>query len=304
MRWGKKEVISVGGGKGGVGKSCFSANLGTQLSRMGKRVVLVDADIGSANLHTITGVRYPERTLDDFIKGRISRIEDTLINTPYPRLQLLSSASDVLSITEPNFAERQRLFKAIRGLDTDIIVFDIAAGTNMRTMDFFSLAPIMVIVIEPVPTSLENSFLFLKNLLLRHLMRLFYHNPQTRKIIAEMISPQGGRPTMMPFNELLDKLEAIAPKKIQDYKKNFVGKLTQVYLVANRLRSPQQKEVFVRFVKIVKRYLALNLKILGNLPFELNMDSAIIARTPFVIQYPQSGYSQEMYNVINNLPLS
>src|SRR5512140_2044460 len=98
MFWGTKRVIAVGGGKGGVGKSTIAANLGVVIAQAGKRVVVVDADIGAANLHTLLGIRFPEKTLRDFIENREDDLEKVLLDTACPGLRLLSSASDVLGI--------------------------------------------------------------------------------------------------------------------------------------------------------------------------------------------------------------
>jgi flagellar biosynthesis protein FlhG len=70
----KKEIWAIGGGKGGTGKSLISANLGVALSKMGKQVLLVDADLGCANLHTLFGVE-PEMTLSDFVQGKVDSLE-------------------------------------------------------------------------------------------------------------------------------------------------------------------------------------------------------------------------------------
>jgi flagellar biosynthesis protein FlhG len=67
-----RRVISIGGGKGGIGKSLISANLGIELARRGKKVILVDADLGGANLHTTLGIDVPRRTLSDYIERRSS----------------------------------------------------------------------------------------------------------------------------------------------------------------------------------------------------------------------------------------
>ncbi len=67
----RRQVWSVGGGKGGIGKSLIAASLGWQLARMGQQVVVVDADLGGANLHTCLGLPNPARTLADFIQRRV-----------------------------------------------------------------------------------------------------------------------------------------------------------------------------------------------------------------------------------------
>jgi flagellar biosynthesis protein FlhG len=298
--WGNKQVISVGGGKGGVGKSCFSANLGVRLAQKGQRVILVDADLGGANLHTMVGVRYPDRTLEDYTSGRRPTIQSTLIDTPIPHLQLLSSASDLLAITAPNFRERQKLLRGINQVDTDVVIFDIAAGSHSRAIDFFALAPIGLIIIEPLPTSLENAFTFLKNLLLRILLRLFYQDIQTRNFIQTVSDPRN-ESKYLQFHELLQRLESEAPQKIQKFRDLFAPEKIQLFAVVNSLKSPAQSPVGENFVKIIKRYLALNLKVLTTLPYEPAMDDAISSRTPFVVRHPDSNYTHGIDGAIETL---
>src|SRR3954469_17829159 len=76
-----RHIIAVGSGKGGVGKSLLAANLGIYLTQLGKRVILFDADLGGANLHTFVGVERPRVTLGDFLDRRVARIEDCVIDT-------------------------------------------------------------------------------------------------------------------------------------------------------------------------------------------------------------------------------
>ena len=71
----RRQIWSIGGGKGGIGKSLLAASVAWQLARMGRRVVLVDADLGGANLHTCLGLPTPPRTLADFIQRRVSSID-------------------------------------------------------------------------------------------------------------------------------------------------------------------------------------------------------------------------------------
>ena len=71
-----RTICAIGGGKGGTGKTFLAAGLGIALSKMGKRVILVDADLGCANLHTALGLPYPEETLSDFMKEKVKRLAD------------------------------------------------------------------------------------------------------------------------------------------------------------------------------------------------------------------------------------
>lgn len=301
MFWGKKTVIAVAGGKGGIGKSCFVANCGVVLARQERDVVLIDADLGAANLHTLIGVPYPERTLDDFLSNRQTSLDGALVNTPYDHLRLLSSASDILSIASPDFKERQKLFRGIAHLKTEVIIFDIAAGAQQRALDFFSLAPIGVIIVEPIPTSLENAFSFLKNLLYRYLLRLFYHDPQTKAFIQSMVDPKTDQGTMQ-FAELLENLQEKSPEKTKAFRATFSPENYKMCLVVNTVRSPQQVQVAEKFIKIVKRYLDLEIINLGALPYEPLMDETICQRLPFVVKYPHSNYAAGMERVVANIP--
>src|SRR4051794_27501646 len=76
-----RHIIAVGGGKGGVGKSLLAANIAIYLAQLGKRVVLFDADLGGANLHTFVGIERPATTLGDFFDKRVSRLEDCVLQT-------------------------------------------------------------------------------------------------------------------------------------------------------------------------------------------------------------------------------
>src|SRR5512136_2782672 len=82
----RRQIWSIGGGKGGIGKSLIAASVGWQLARMGRRVVLVDADLGGANLHTCLGLPPAGRTLADFIQRRVGSIDEILIEAGAPGL--------------------------------------------------------------------------------------------------------------------------------------------------------------------------------------------------------------------------
>ncbi len=296
MFWGGKTVIAVGGGKGGIGKSTFVANLGVTMAGKGMDVVVVDADLGAANLHTILGVRFPEKTLDDFLANRQANLADALVETAYPHLRLLSSASDVLSIAAPNYSERQRLFKALQKLDAQAIIFDIAAGTHQRATDFFSLAPFGIILVEPIPTSLENAFSFIKNLLVRGLLRRFYHDKEITAFIQNTVDPRSTEKTLH-FVDLLAKLEEKAPGKVVAYRQLFLEGVCKMFIVANSVKNANQSQVADKFARIIKRYLGLSMEVLGTLPYEPAMDDSVINRTPFVIKNPDSGFARGLSDI-------
>src|SRR3954465_777041 len=106
-----RHIIAIGSGKGGVGKSLLAANVGIYLAQLGKRVVLLDADLGGANLHTFVGVERPHVTLGDFFDKRVARIEDCVVDTAVKGLGLVSGEGDPLGAANPRPATKTRLTK-------------------------------------------------------------------------------------------------------------------------------------------------------------------------------------------------
>ncbi|MBN1114515.1 MAG: P-loop NTPase, partial [Oligoflexia bacterium] len=115
----KREIWAVGGGKGGVGKSLIAANLGIMLARRMKKVVLVDLDLGGANLHTCLGVELPRTTLSDFIDRRVETLQDLVIETSIKGLGLISGAQDSLGIANLKHSQKQRFINKLLELDSD-----------------------------------------------------------------------------------------------------------------------------------------------------------------------------------------
>lgn len=300
MYWGKKKVMAVASGKGGVGKSIVVANLGVVLGAKGMRTVLVDADLGAANLHTILGVKSPEKTLRDFVDKTTDSLEQVLIATPYANVRLLSSASDILSLVFPNYKERMRLMRALQKLDADLLIFDIAAGTHQRATDFFAMADTGVIILEPVPTSLENAFSFLKNLLTRALLRYFYHDKEMAALVLDSLDPKKAG-TVLSFNELLDICEKKSPAKIISFREQVLQGFRRTYLVANSIQTGGQEKVAEEFRTVLQRFLSLETRVAGVLPYESQMNFALAQRIPFVSGHPESGFARNINRIADAL---
>ena len=83
----KARVWAIAGGKGGTGKSVIAANLGIALSSIGTKVILIDGDLGGANLHTCLNIRHPQANLNDFITNDKKDLSEILLDTPAERLK-------------------------------------------------------------------------------------------------------------------------------------------------------------------------------------------------------------------------
>src|ERR1700690_3745667 len=151
-------VLAVGGGKGGVGKSLVSTNLAVSLAKAGAKVVMLDADLGAPNLHTMFGIMRPQRTVEDFLAGRSATLAEVAQPTTVPGLSLICGAEGALGSAHPTFQNKQRLLTELNRLPVDVLLIDVGAGVDIDTIDFFNAADTRLIVMVPEITSLQNGY--------------------------------------------------------------------------------------------------------------------------------------------------
>lgn len=165
----RPKVWAVGGGKGGVGKSVIATNLGVAVARLGHHCVLVDADLGGANLHTMLGSPHPKATLSSLFNKESASVSDLMTPTGIPNLDLISGAHALLDMANPKHAQKLKLIRQLMTIDADVILLDLSAGSSFNVIDFFNTAHNPILVVVPTPTSIENAYHFLNAALHRQL---------------------------------------------------------------------------------------------------------------------------------------
>jgi len=160
-------VISVTSGKGGVGKTNISVNLACLLADMGKRVVLMDADLGLANVDVVLGLT-PERNLFHLFHENAS-LEDVLCKTPYG-FQILPASSGISSMLELDTGQKLDLLESVDAMENDIdyLIVDTGAGINDNMLYFNLAVQERILVLTPEPTSLTDAYALIKVLKIRH----------------------------------------------------------------------------------------------------------------------------------------
>ncbi len=156
----KPKVITITSGKGGVGKSNIVVNLGIALQKMGKKVMIFDADIGMGNDDVLMGF-LPKYNVFDIIY-RDKEINDVVINGPFG-VKLLPAGSGVNQIEDLTEEQREKFLKKIQCVDdVDYIFMDTGAGINRSVLAFAACAEELIIVTTPEPTSLTDAYSLLK----------------------------------------------------------------------------------------------------------------------------------------------
>lgn len=160
-RAGSARAIAVASGKGGVGKTVIASNLAIALARQGHRVVLVDADLGTANIDVVMSIDAPY-DLSHVVRGERS-IEDVAIEVE-PGLRVVAGASGLASIADLSANARMALIDGLSSLEqgADLIVLDCGAGISQNVLSFALAADLILVVTTPEPTSLTDAYALVK----------------------------------------------------------------------------------------------------------------------------------------------
>jgi flagellar biosynthesis protein FlhG len=292
-----KTIWAIGGGKGGSGKSFITANVGICLSQLGVRVILIDADLGGANLHTFLGISPSSLSLADFIKKRISNLQDALIPTEVPNLQLLTGAQDLLNAAEAKSVQRQKLLRSIKRLEADYILVDLGAGNALSVLDFFLMSDGGILVVTPEPTSIENAYRFLKSAFYRRLRQsvsslavrnlidaagdqrneLGIQNPQDLMDEARRVDEEDAR-------RILQEIEAFHPN-----------------LILNQVRTKKDIEIGFSIRSACRKYFGIHLHYLGYIVYDQEVTQSIRRRRPLMLENARSRAAQCLSEISSKL---
>jgi len=156
------DVWAVAGGKGGVGKSVLAANLAVSVARGGLTCLLIDADLGAGNQHTMFGVEAPKKSLDAFLRGEEESLEAIAQPSRYFGLSLAYALCDDLGAANPKHSQKQKFIRHIKKAKFDVVIVDLGAGTSFNTLDLFLAARVHLVVTTPEPTAIQNAYGFIK----------------------------------------------------------------------------------------------------------------------------------------------
>ncbi|OAT79921.1 MinD/ParA family protein [Desulfotomaculum copahuensis] len=154
-------VLAVASGKGGVGKSNLTVNLGLALAALEQRVIILDADLGLANVEVLLGVTPPVNLFDCLYRGR--DIHDALVPAP-GGVRFISGGSGFLELANLDQQRRSQLVASLAQLDgeADFLLIDTGAGISKNVLAFLAAAGEVIVVITPEPTSLTDGYALIK----------------------------------------------------------------------------------------------------------------------------------------------
>ena len=292
----KLKIWAIGGGKGGVGKSLVTANLSICLALMGYKVVAIDLDLGGANLHTCLGIPIPEKTLSDYISKKVRSLDEILTKTPIENLSIISGAQDDLGIANLKQMHKAKILSRIGELDADYVILDLGAGTTYNTLDFFISADQGILVALPEPTSIENTYRFIKSI---------YH--RKLKMVEELldIGPLIDQAMNAKLNQnntpsdLVTKVIEINPQ-MGGKLKHEIAKL-HPKLIINQVRTQSDIDIGFSMKIICRKYFGLDLDYVGYLDYDATVWQSVKKRRPLLMEFPNSALVGNFDRIVHRL---
>jgi len=290
------KIWAIGGGKGGTGKTFIASAMGTYLAGKGKRVILIDIDIGGANLHSFLGISRPKKSLTDFFEIG-TPLKKLAVKTGIENMYLITGDIHSLASDNIKFTQKLKLFRHIMKLNKHYVIVDLGGGSHNNTIDTFLMADKMITILEPEIIAVENMYHFIKNALFRKLrMSLKEYG---FKEIVELMWERREKYKIKSLRELIDCLKDnfsyigdILDKELSDFK---------IYLILNKIRSSQDIFIGSSMKSIFMKYLGVNTEFVGFIEYDDSVWRSIRERRPFMLSYSVSRCAKEIEAFTENL---
>ncbi|MBF0317858.1 MAG: P-loop NTPase [Nitrospirae bacterium] len=288
-------ILAVAGGKGGVGKSIFSVTLSTTLAMMGYRVIVVDLDLGGANLHTYLGVMDRMPSLFHFIHKKVKSLNDIVVKTPIANLSFISGAHYSPAMSNPAAELKVKLIRHLYALDADFIVIDLGAGMDLSTLDFFIFSDRGFLVTVPEPGAVMNAYRFIQGALFRKMVTVFGQHKEIGAIVRDLGQACAHDESAM-LSWFVNRVKEIDPEVfplVQEVSSRF-----QPFLVLNRIAHEQAQRLVSTLTGHCSNKYAVEIKYLGNLPDVKQLTSFLLDVPGFLKSTAGKAYFLSLKSVV------
>jgi flagellar biosynthesis protein FlhG len=293
----RPRIWAVGGGKGGVGKSVISSSLAIAAAQRGRHCVLLDADLGGANLHTLLGLSSPSANLSDLFRRQVAGLQDLLLPTTIPNLKMISGAGLMPEMANPHHAQKMKVIRQLSTLAADEIFLDLGAGTSFTVLDFFLTAREAVVVVAPTPSSVENAYVFLKAIFFRSLKQVLVASG-SMDIAGKALQDKLVRGIRTP-HDLLMEIRRISPAVGEAVTAEV--KSLNFRLLVNQVHFEEDMQLGLQISEACRDFFDLEVDFLGGIRHDDKVMAAEKMRSPVLLAFPECPFSRTMDGVIGRL---
>ncbi len=286
-------IVSVGSGKGGVGKSVISSNLALLFSRMGKRVILVDLDISGANLHVMFGMHHPPATLTDFITGRVNSLEGVAQEVEWGSgLRFIPGTGETLATANLLFDKKKRVVRHLRQMQADLIVLECAPGTSYQALDFFLVGDIQLVVATPDPPSVVELYRFIKLAAILKVLMICLARGQTE---LKAILMENEFDSVQEILDTIGRVDKASQEKAEEVLREF-----NPLFVLNQI-ADKTKLSIAYLQQVIFKFIGSELVLLGEIPKDEAVDQSIRIFQPVVDLASKSPAAKALIQTFHSL---
>ncbi len=273
----------------------ITANLGVLLARQGKRVVLVDLDLGASNLHTFIEQPDRGRGLESFLGKSVDQLSEVVMPTKIPNVFFISSRNCLTEAANLHGAHKLKIIRAIQKLDFDCVLMDLGAGTNFNMLDFFLTSKQGFFVCTPEPTSIENSFNFIKAVFFRVIKKTLKHNTFNR--VTRHLDLSGN--TIDQSFRIINAVTKQDPEKGALLREKLRG--FHFRFVVNQLRENDDPSLGSKIEKVCNRHFYSKFTFLGNIRFDEKIHDSILMRKTFITNYAYTRSANDLARIARSI---
>jgi flagellar biosynthesis protein FlhG len=297
-------LIPIASGKGGVGKTNVSVNLSIALAdRLQARdvdlsIILVDCDFGLPNADILLGAKHG-RNIDDFMNRKIHTLSDAVAQTGVPGLRFLSGAqTPSMTLSNLQYQQRKKFLRNLRSLKATYVLLDLGASVHFEVLDFFAMVNSGVVVTNPEPTAMRDSFLFIRATLMRKIQQEAKDQPMIMDLLEKlerqeleipsvpgMLSQIQKSGNLLEYKSLKTIIDAFRPKLIVNRAETFEEGVE----MARKMRDEARRE------------LGIEISYLGPVLHDVCVVKAVKEAVPFIRRFPESDASHWVRNIAQRI---
>ncbi len=292
----KGEIWSVGGGKGGTGKSFLVSCIGTALARKKHQVTLVDLDLGGANLHSFFGLSGPRPSLTTFFEFG-SRLDELRFPTGVENLSLITGNAESMTSTNIQFSQKLKLYRQMTQLNTQFLIVDLGAGCHVNTLDSFLAADRMIVVTVPEVPSVENMYVFIKNALFRK-FKVVLKNRGFGNVVSDAWADRRAL-GLKNIKDLVEHLRHDRPETGSYLDELLAG--FKVHLVINQIRDHKDVGLGLAIKSIFSKYLGLEVRFAGTIEYDDAVWKSVREGRPFLLSHQTSPCARQIEDMTDNI---
>ena len=292
------QIITLGGGKGGIGKSIMCTNLAVGMALSGQKVVLMDGDFGASNLHALLGISHPPYGFQDLFTNHRLDPESLLIETGIDNLKFISSAGDNPGSANIDPERVQTIISFLKQLKAHTVILDLGPGTSFNVLDFFNIHDQCIVMSTPEVTSVMKTFSFVRAALFRKISLHLKDAPELQRLVDHSHPSQADVETCTIdiLRENIKKVDGSQTEEVENIIRSFKPEV-----IINRVRNKKDLQTGDNLTNLVKKFLDVDLKYLGHIIESDQVRDSVEEMVPFLIKDPQSTPSKNLQEIIGEI---